>query len=490
MSASRKKRERKLLEAENANLSGAKKSKKEKTGVDKALRDVLIIIGILALVAAIIVIAVSCHNSSRRNAVIATVGSHEIKTPMMNYAYMDSVNSFYSNYSSYISIFLDPSKPLAEQECTMDPDSSNWGEYFANEAAKAMEQYYNIYDYAAADSFTLSDEEKASIDETIESLKSYTELNGSNADSYLERVYGDGCTVENYKEYLTLQKIAQSYYQAYCDSIEVSDEDAAEKYAEDPSAFDGVTYYMVSKNAAEFVEKNEDGTAAAGATDEDREEAKKAAEEIKANFDVSELSATEDSVKSSIASVCTEEAAEWLFDDSRKEGDVEMFATEDGNSYYVVRFVEKDRHEFATANCKIIVIEPDAVDDAEALFNEVKGEITAENIDSVAEEHGLNAIAQENLGRSGLGDDVDAWLLDAGRKAGDVEGFEVDSHYYIFLYEGAGELYKDTLVKNSIASELQQQWQEDHAHTNAVVVNKDNLNCLNLNLVLSEVFAS
>ena len=100
MSASRKKKERKLLEAEKASLNAANKGKEKKTGVDRALRDVLIIVAIIVLAVIITIVSVSCRNYNKKNAVVATVGNHEIKSPMMNYAYMDAVNNFYNQYSS------------------------------------------------------------------------------------------------------------------------------------------------------------------------------------------------------------------------------------------------------------------------------------------------------------------------------------------------------------------------------------------------------
>lgn len=490
MSASRKKKERKLLEAEKASLNAAKNGKEKKTGVDRALRDVLIVVGVILLAAIITIVCVSCRNHNQKNAVIATVGNHEIKTPMMNYAYMDAVNTFYNQYSSYISLFLDPSKALDEQECMMDSECDNWAEFFIKMAADNLGDYYNICDYAKEIGYELTEDEQAQIDESIESLESYADSLGRSADSYLASIYGRGCTVDNYKDYVTLQVTASGCYQAYCDSIEVSDEDVSAKYAEDPSAFDTVSYYMISKNASEFLEGE-----ATEVGDAEKAAAKSAAEEVKKDFDTAELSSASNS-KANITASCTEEAAEWLYDDARKNGDIEMFANADETSYYVFYFLAKDKHDYNTVNYQSIVIAADttaedsdaALEQAFATYTEIKDKINADNFAEIAEEYGLAVVPGENVTKDSIDESVQSWLFNKSRKENDLKDFNVGSAYYFYLYESAGENCNNMLVKNQITSDLQQQWQEDHAHVNTAKLNKDKYDCLMTDLVIAEHF--
>lgn len=490
MSASRKKKERKLLEAEKASLNAASKGKEKKTGVDRALRDVLIVVAIIVLAVIITIVSVSCRNYNKKNAVVATVGNHEIKTPMMNYAYMDAVNSFYNQYSSYISLFLDPNKALDEQECAMDSEADNWAEFFVNMAADSLGDYYNICDYAKEIGYELSEDEQAQIDKSISSLKDYAKNIGKSADSYLQTIYGLGCNLDNYKDYVTLQVTASGCYQAYCDSIKVSDEDASAKYAEDPSAFDTVSYYMVSKNASEFLEGE-----ATEVGDAEKAAAKAAAEEVKKDFDTAELSSASNT-KANLTASYTEEAAEWLYDDARKSGDVEIFAKEDETGYYVFSFLAKDKHNYNTVNYQSIVIAADttaedsdaALEQAFATYTEIKDKINADNFADIAQEYGLAVVPGENVTKDSIDESVQSWLFSKSRKENDLESFNVGTAYYFYLYESAGENCNNMLVKNRITSELQQQWQEDHAHVNAVDVKKDKIDCLKTDLIIANYF--
>lgn len=490
MSASRKKKERKLLEAEQASLNNAKKGKEKKTGTDRAFRDVLIVVAIIVLAAIIIISCVSCRNYNRKNATVAEVGDQKIPASMMNYAFFDSVNNFYSQYGSIASMVLDANTPLDKQACTMSSDAGTWADYFIEQAGETLEHYYNISAAAERDGYKLTDEDKETIDAVVASYKSAAKANGTSIDSYLSSLFGAGCDEDSFVDYITLQMTVDGYNRYFVETYEPTDDEAADAYAADPAKFDTVSCYMVTKSATSFVETAEDGSVPE-VGDAEKAKAKEAAEEVKADFDTAELSASS-YLKSTVSSY-SEDAAEWLFDASRKAGDTELFASADESVYYVFNFVEKDDYDYNTVNCKYIVVSADeqaedadaALEEAFATYSEIKEKLTAENFDEIAEEYGLAVNPCENYTKSGLDDQVISWLFGA-RKENDLKDFNVGTSYYFYLYEGEGENCNSIRVKNTI---LNEKW-EDATHAGEIVFKEKNFKYIRTDMIPANYFSA
>ena len=114
MSASSKKKLRKeqeatmLTERQQAALKEAKQTKMMTTAF---------VVAMILILAIAITVGVNQFISNsgirEKNTTALTIGSHELSNAELNYFYIDTVNSFYSQNGSYISLFgLDTTKPL------------------------------------------------------------------------------------------------------------------------------------------------------------------------------------------------------------------------------------------------------------------------------------------------------------------------------------------------------------------------------------------
>ena len=69
-----------------------------------------------------------------RHTVAVQIGDHKLSNAELNYYFFDAVNTFYSSYGSYASMFgLDTSKPL-DQQVTDEESGRTWADDFLESA--------------------------------------------------------------------------------------------------------------------------------------------------------------------------------------------------------------------------------------------------------------------------------------------------------------------------------------------------------------------
>ncbi len=210
MSSSKKKQLRKEQYMTERQAAAAAEAKKLK-------RYTLTFWVVIALVACIFIGAVASNpikNVVYKNTDAVTVGNHTLTSVELNYFYIDAVNTYVNQYSSYISYILDTSKPLDEQVANKETGAT-WADNFLDSAKSTIRSTYALYDLAVEKDHKLTDSEQASLDNTMNTMKIYAQIYGySNLTSYLRSVYGNGSTEESYREYLRVSALATSYYNA------------------------------------------------------------------------------------------------------------------------------------------------------------------------------------------------------------------------------------------------------------------------------------
>ena len=194
----------------------------------------VVVLAVMVVFAIAIGVTRSITNSGvhERNTVALTVGDHEISNAELNYFYMSAINNFNSNYGSYAAMLgLDTSKPLNEQVINNDTGLT-WADDFLNTAKDNARSTYALADAAEAAGFTLSEDDLADIDSTINNMKLYANLYGySSTKDFLKAQYGNGATEESYRQYVTLNALASAYRNSYSSSLTYTDADlrAADK---------------------------------------------------------------------------------------------------------------------------------------------------------------------------------------------------------------------------------------------------------------------
>ena len=319
MSASSKKKLRKeqnaavLTERQRQEQAEAKKLKRNTT-----LFVILIAAVICAFLAIAITTAITTQGWAERSTTAATINGEKLNSVDMNYYYSDTINAEYNQYGEYAaSMFqmmgLDTTKPLDEQSYN-EETGETWADYFMNKALAAAQRDFALSAAAEKAGYTLSEDDKASLENVESNLTMYASFSGmSSADAYLRAQYGNGASVKSYVKYLERNMLAENYYAEYSDSQEFDATAIAERDEKNPlnyNAYDFEYYYVdYSKylGVTETVE-NIDET-----TEEATEEATEAATEeaTEAVTEAATEAATEEAVEEPTEAEKTEEKKEY-----------------------------------------------------------------------------------------------------------------------------------------------------------------------------------
>lgn len=483
------------------------------------------------------VLANPIKNMARRNTVAMTIGDHELNAVEVNYFYIDAVNAYVNQYSSYISMILDPTKPLNEQ--VPSGETVTWAQKFLTMAEDNIKSTYQLYDLAVAAGHKLNDEETKSVDTLMANLSLYAMYYGyDDAEHYLRNVYGNGADVDSYRTYNEVLAMATSYYSAYADALDFDDaalrEFEKDKYA-DYNSYTYISYYL---NAAKFREggtKNDKGeitytedekqaaiekaknyadTLAAG------EYADQAAldEAIKAldfNKDVKEptLSSLNEKV---LHTKLNSLIKDWVAAEERVAGEMTVIAKESGTGdnkvvegYYVIRFMEKSDNTYNLRDVRHVLIKFEggkynsstgqttytefeknaAKKKAEELLAEwEKGDKSEASFIELAKKNSKDGNASEG----GLYEEVypgqmvkpfEDWLFDDERTVGSYGLVETEFGWHIMFYVGESDItYRDFMLTNDLLNKTLTEWHEGLVEK-AVLVEK-NLKYVDMDLVL------
>lgn len=168
--------------------------------------------------------------------------------------------------------------------------------------------------------------------------------------------------------------------------------------------------------------------------------------------------------------------AEWLMDEARQPGDMDVFEQE-GTGYYVVLFEGRDDNSYITKNVRHILIQAEDADEDQAYSDEemaaAKKEIEKIQKEYESGDQTEDAFAElakkysddpgsasegglyENVYRGQMVDSFEDWLYDEARKPGDVGVVENTVHngYHLMYFVGDGASYQNVLARNALSSD-------------------------------------
>ena len=540
MSASSKKKLRNEQEA-------AKLTERQLAEQKEAKKVKLYTIAFAIVMVAIVVIAVTVGVKQtitttgvrEKNTTALTVGSNDLSNADLNYFYIDTINTFYSENGTYASLFgLDVTLPLNAQ--VMDAETGEtWADYFLESAKSSATAVYALCDAAAEAGHTLSEDELATIDSTVNTLALYGSIYGyDGAEGYLKAMYGNGATEEGYRNYMEKSLLAESYQTAYSDSLTY--DDAALRAAEAEnfhkySSFNYNYYYLGSTLFLEGGTTDENGNTTY--SDEEKAVALAKAEEAAKSLTSEEITSLEEldaaiaalpinADKESASSTHFENQAysnigvnivDWLADDARKEGDITCIAnsstaddgTETVYGYYVVYFGGVDTNEVTLKNARHILVsfEGGTTDESGTTVysDEEKAAALAEAEELLAEfEAGnktedafasLATLKSDDTGSTengGLYEDIypgqmvtafEDWCFDSSRKAGDTGIVETEYGYHVMYFVSSSDVtYRDYQIRNELASNDLSVWYTDIV--SSATVTEGSTKYLSLDLVI------
>lgn len=421
------------------------------------------------------------------NKTVMQIGDTEIKGLEFKYFYNNAVTSFQSENSTLISYLgVDFSQDLSTQEYY---DGMTWADYFSTRAQNTITETTLMYNEAIAKGYTLTDEDKASVDSELKTLSDAISSYGYTVDYYLQSAYGEGVTSNVYKNFRYKTLLVSKYLEDLYDSYDYSAEDCENYYNENRLSLDTASFrsYIFRYEVPDSVEEGDESY-----KDEARASANAMLEAItdEASFEAylnenvltdeeketlsEDFTLTQNGTHSSIST----EIADWLFDTARVEGDKAVF--EANNAFNVIYFISCGLDRYNTAEIRHIFIEAEeeehddseegaheaaqaaaiakAHEEAERIYDEWKsGAATSESFgdlavtysdDSAAANGGLVSNVYKNYFTVA---EINDWIFDS-RTPGDSVLIDSDYGSHILYYVAEGEPYWMLSVKSTLAS--------------------------------------
>lgn len=548
MSASSKK---KLRNEQNA----AKLTERQLAEQKEAKKLKVYTITFVAILALLLVVAIVFGAKSiiansgirERSTTAMTIDGKEVNNAEMNYYFIDAVNSFLSGENAYyVQLgFLDATKPLDEQNNPLN--GQLWSDYLLEYATQNLKSNYALAAAAEAAGYTMPEDIAANADSVITNMEVYAAMYGyADTETYLKGMYGNGATMESYREYVETSLLAQAYYSQYSSELTYTDDDLRAAEAESGNKYASYTYNYYYLNTNKFLEggtTDEEGNTTY--TDEETAASVKAAEEAAKTLVGQDITSPEeldaaiaalsintgsetpvsstlyrDSLYSNVAS---EEVANWLSQAGRKSGDkaylpneVTSTDSETGetttniNGYYIVYFQDSNDNAYALKNVRHILaafeggtydsttgattysdVEKDAAKaQAEALLEQWKsGEATEDSFAALANEQsddgdGTTGGLYENVYPGQMVTAFNDWCFDESRKAGDTGIVETEYGYHVMYFSGDSETtYRDYMIENDLRSTDIGTWYSEMM--DAMTIVEGNMSYVNTGLVLN-----
>ena len=434
-------------------------------------------IGVIVLIAAILLL----NSGLMYTSTTALTADGTKYTPAeVNYYYGNEYLTMVNTYGQYLSYFgLDTSNgprglgSIAYNGPQVEGKNyASWRDYFLDGVYTQLGQIQAMLGYARDNNITLSDEDKAQVEQNISSFETYAKTyNFPSVDQFLEMNLGKGITLDMIRSLEQDSALANKAYTAYQESLSFTDEQIDEEYASFNGNYDtySYAYYRVLAQAAEGEEPTETAIA----------EAKAEADAIIASYqdgdDVEDLyDRFNGYIKSELGGSATRNDdmnggyisasyADWLKDAARQAGDVTRI--EDGSDQYVVLFLDHKDANYPTVNVRHILIQAEA----ERILAEYEaGDKTEESFAALAEQYSMdegskaNGGLYENVAKGQMVEAFNDFCFAEGRKSGDT-GIVYGTNgqyagYHVMYYVGEGEIYSKLLATNSLTQKAVEEW--------------------------------
>jgi hypothetical protein len=437
----------------------------------------------IAIVACLLVVAIVLPNMSvtKRWVTALKVGDTKVSSAELSYSYINTFYNYYNTMVSYVGesyVGISTSTSLRKQDMS---STQTYSDYFVDAAITNIQKSIVLASEAEKNGFTMPEEDEEEYNSTLESLASTAEYYSLSVDDYLKQVYGKGMTEKlfqtlNYRAYL-----ADAYQEYITDGFEYSLSDLEAYYKENKNTFDRLSIRYQKFAVADATDTTEavtleDAKAQAEAflakvTDEDAFSAA-ALELAKSKAEDPSTVTTENTLRSNTTYTTLNNVnstlADWAIASSRKAGDKDIIDAGDDTGYYVVYMVETaHRYEYNTVNMRHILISvsdstdedemAEAKEKAEALLKEWQdGDATEESFAELADENSADSTEgglYEQVYQGYMTDEIDEWLFDEDRKAGDCEIVYTESYgYHIVYFVGEDDPYWQVQVESTMRS--------------------------------------
>ena len=446
------------------------KSIEKRTAAADILKKVVAVVLAVAIVGGIAWKIVDSLGIIERAVTAVNIGEDKITAAQFNYYYTAQYQqmAYYQNMYAQqgMSMGFDTNIAPDEQESTQKDEEGNaltWDEVFKNSAVNYAQFVYAYYNEAVKAGYKLTDDEKAEINETIESYRDEAATNNFSLNAYLRESFGGGFNEKAFRKQLEMETLAKNYSEDKATELETSipDADIKAEYDANRKNYDyaDVRYYAFAFSTLTLND---------GETEEALAERQKAANakveaEAKAIFDklTDETSfqtaitayknegkekPTDDdyttlskiTTYSSLTASTCKDAADWAFDTARKAGDKNIVK---GDKAVYIIYSVKPIYAMNSVDVRHCLVQFDTEDtqnvtdaqkeaaqkEAKALLDEwLAGDKTEESFTAMVKEHTEDTASKETGGLyKGIRTSdnyvaaFEEWSFDEARKKGD-----------------------------------------------------------------------
>ena len=468
-----------------------------------------ILYGVVGGVIAVLAIALLVWDSGffQKRSTAVTIDGEDFGPAVVQYYYQQAyVNAYYGAMmgASTFDPNTDPADQMYDEE-----KGQTWRDYLLEQGIDQLTQVTMLCHAAEEAGYSMTALDESYLQLQLDSLdRSWrTSGNYANLKSYLKTNYGTFMDEDTFRGIAADRVLASSYQQSHQDSLTYTDEEVNAYYAEHTNELDTFGYSVFTIQAAVQEETDEEGNLVEKPDEEKAAEFETAkadalalAQELQAKLTagsdaqalaeeygdkVYNSSAHISAVGSNFASA---QYADWLYDASRKAGDVTLAENDRSDSfvynYYVVRFEGRALDDSPSASVRHILVSPETDEGADEPTQEQMDAALAEAESLLAEwqageatEDSFAALAQSSSDDTGSAtsgglisnitstssyvDSFKEWALDASRQPGDTGIVESEYGYHIMYYVSSG----DPTWKQTAASALREEdytaWEEE-----------------------------
>ncbi len=443
-----------------------------------------------------------------------TVGDEKVNATEFNYyyymAYQQAAYTQENLYASMNYTYFDTAVSPDEQDYPVaneDGETITWAQALTENAATNAQWLISYYNEAVEAGYTLTDDEKASIDETVSSYKEGANTNGYSLNAYLRANFGAGFNEKTFRTQLEKETLAQRYSEDKQAELSegITDEAIKAEYDKNPVAYGyaDVRYYTFTPSTLTKEDKETDDAFKArqdAVYKETLETAKGVFAGIKdeATFNA-EIKAYEDSLVadaakvegadkektetdedetlyeavsfSTLSTAVGEDGAKWALDSTRKAGDVKLVEAEDEIHIVCVVAPKYLTNSVSVRYCLVAYNEnftaaadksesKAAKEEAEKLYEDWKaaGDLSEEAFAAVCKENSDDASTSADGGLIDvrINEMVPAfedWCFDPARKPGETAVIEAEEYGYFLVYFVSNNT-DDLDWKNSVRTSL------------------------------------
>lgn len=303
-----------------------KKEQEAKVKRSKKITQIACVVVLLAVITGVSAYFIIRHNYAYGEYI--AVDDEKITGIEFDYYYYTTANKYISTYSDYLTyVGLDKTKSYADQDYT---DDMTWKDYFSKGAVDMIKQTKALIADAKDHNFNydVTDDYKT----YMEGFNKTASESGKSTDKYFKITFGDFASESSLKSIIEEYLMASAYYAKLQKDNTPSASAIAAYHEANKDTYDSVDYRILpvaTKAAADEMASKITDEASFGTLCKTY-----AAADKKATYESGDASLVKNGKLSTLSKVY----GSWLFDASRKPGDVTVAEDTANNVVYVVYF--------------------------------------------------------------------------------------------------------------------------------------------------------